>query len=238
MTCEAWPITWAHDLEGIDPRLVSAAQSAAQTILWSKTGRRMGVCSVTETYRMPGGGECGLPTPTFDPVSMTWLNSRPGGGECCWITLVEQPVVAIESVRLNGATLDASAYRLAGNRLGRIGACWAWVGECDDDPISVTYSHGIPIPDGGLESVAMGEVAWEVLQFLTTGTCRLPWLAANVTRNGVSVTLADPGDLEKINRLGLPIADALIAAANPYGRHGRSRVLSPDTAIRTGQWSA
>lgn len=236
MTCDAWPVRWTHPIDDIDPDIIAAASQTAQTILWSKTGRRLGVCTVTETYRMPGAGECGLPVPLFDPATRTWVDAYRTGGECCWITLAEQPVVSVTSVAVEGVALTEDQWQLSGNRLGRVGACWAWVEACAVDPIEVTYRHGIPLADDGMEALAMGEVAWEVVQFISDQPCRLPWLATSVTRNGVSVTLADPADLEKINRLGLPISDALIGAANPYGRHARSRVVSPDVAMPMGQW--
>jgi hypothetical protein len=196
------------------------------------------VCAITESYRYPTLGECGLPLVTFDETSRVWANSHTGLGECCWVTLQSQPVVAITEVLINDVALDASAYRLSGNRLGRIGACWTPTGVCDPDALVVTYRWGVPIDGTSAEALAMGELAQEVLNFLTDNECRLPWLAGASSRTGTSVTMMDPADLDKINRIGLPLCDHLIGSLNPYGRHARSRVVSPDTALRTGAWSA
>lgn len=228
MTCEAWPITWPIDISDTDETLVEVARQAAQGYLAGVLGGRVGPCHRVEEYQPTCGGECGLPRPYL--VDGYWINTWAGdGSQCCRINLVGQPVKSVEQVTVGGTIVDPSAYRLDGNDLLRLNQCWGCPAECDPALVVVAYTHGIDPPP--MTQFAMGEVAVEYLELLSDGACRLPTAGRrSVSRNGVSIELADPTELVKIRRTGLPLADALIQAVNPAGLIARSRVYSPDMA--------
>lgn len=227
MSCTAWPVVWpcAAPADATDEQKV-AATAAAQELLWSRTGRRLGSCTAVESYRVAGGGGCGRP---WMDDRLVWHNGG-RGGECCAIGLWSTPVQTVTTVTVGGVELDPTGYRLEGNRLMRVGACWPVVAACDDPVISVEYVWGEPIPDDGLAAMAMGEVAIELLHAMCGGPCKLPSRAVSVSRQGVTVELGSPAEWATSGLLGLPLADALILASNPGRLRQRSRVFSPDVA--------
>ena len=230
MTCEPWPITWPNPIDDVDADLLAVAAKAAQGLLWSMSGRRLGVCSTREAYRPACGGACGLPSPTYEGRDV-WRNSWAAGENCCDLTLARQPVRDVSSVTVNGTVLDAGGYRVEGSTLKRVGACWECGEPCDELPVVVDYRYGADPP--ALAALAMGEVATEFLSLFQGGACRLPARGRRtISRNGTNIELTDPSTLVAIRRLGLPIADALIQMTNPNGLTARSRVYSPDLPRR------
>lgn len=251
MSCDPWPIVWPCDELPGSPEQHDAARSAAQLLLWSRTGRRLGVCTVTEAYRVPvSSSACGAPYMTDDRL---WHNGGRSGGVCCAIDLFNAPVQSIVEVKVYGTTLDPSSYRREGNRLVRRGwSCWPAGSDCDTPPIVVTYRWGVPLvtpveadPDGvppvvgvtasalwGLAAAAMGEVALEVTKAMCGDACRLPANAVSVSRMSASVNMQDAQTMIDQRLLGLELADLLILSVNPGRKQGRSRVYSPDMAQR------
>lgn len=224
MTCELWPIVWPKDKPaGCTETHEAAAQTAAQAILWARTGRQLGVCTVTETYDLRTG-TCYLPEPYGGMVVGRAMAGRNQGA----IFLEQQPVQVVHTVTVDGVELAGSEWRLEGTMLTRARGVGFARGE-----IEVTYTWGVPIGPHlwGLVSIAMGEVAHELLSGMCGGVCKLPGRATSVTRQGVTVTLG--GLPEDENMLGLPVADQLIRTVNPTGKRMRSRVFSPDIPIAT-----
>lgn len=232
MTCEPWPIRWACDIDDVDPTLLSLAQDAAQSLLWSLTGRRYGICTETQAYRPPCTSPCVQPWVREFGPGVDW---RVNGGwgylhRCCALPLTSTPVRAIESVVVLGTTLDPTAYALERDSVMQYDECWPCDTGCDDPPVVVTYTYGIDVP--ALGELAMGEVACEFLAALTGADCRLPSNAVSVTRQGITVDLGDQRTLFEMGRIGLPIADAFIRSVNPNRLQSQSRVYSPDMARR------
>lgn len=251
MTCDAWPVVWGCDRKGTSPEIEAAALSAAQTLLWSRTGRRLGACTTTEKYRPPlAGWDCGRPYMTDDLV---WHNGGGRGGNCCAIHLVSLPIVEVVEVKVWGEAVPADSYRVeSAGRLVRRDACWPPGLECIDPPVEVTYRWGVPLiapviadPDAippvvaaegsplwGLVAGAMGEVAAEFVKGLCGQPCALPARLVAVSRQGVNQQFSSAAELLKEGLLGLPLADALIGTVNPGRLRSRSRVYSPDMAAR------
>lgn len=244
MTCDPWPIVWSCAETDGSPEQRDAAQSAARLLLWSRTGRRLGVCTVTELYRPPiAAYDCGHPYMTDDRL---WHNGGRSGGVCCAIDLYQAPVQSIEQVKVLGVIQDPVTYRREANRLVRRGTCWPGGLDCYDPPIEVTYRWGVqivapdpaaipPVPASalwGLVAAAMGEVAGEVLKAMCGDVCRLPSRAVSVTRMGVTVNMSDAATTIQQKLLGLELADQLILTVNPGRKQQRSRVYSADMAQR------
>lgn len=226
MTCDTWPIVWPCDAPGsATPQHLTAAASAAQSLLWARTGRRLGACTVIEAYSPVVSGTCGVPYMRDD---RSWGHGTVGRVD---IFLANVPVVEVTEVRVNGRIIAPGGYRVEGARLIRLGDAWPTVAVDEIPPVEVEYRWGIPLDDSplwGLVAGAMGEVANEILQGMCGGACKLPARAVSVTRGGVTVQLGDPGQYQTANLIGLPLADALIGATNPNGMRTRSRVYSPD----------
>lgn len=223
MTCDAWPVTFPCPTDDLDPALVDVAVEAATELLWALSGRRLGVCTYTESLWPPCAGACGMPYK--DPTG-AWRN-RGGAHNCCRLLLAHRPIVSVSAVVVEGVPLDAAAYRFDASYLRRWCACWPCGDPCCDAPVLVEYTAGWPLP--ATTDIAVGEVACEYLAALSGGVCRLPSRITSMTRQGISIELA-PVDAASA-RLGLPIADAWLAAVN--GRSSpevASRVYSPDLA--------
>lgn len=230
MNCAEWDIQWSCDITDEDPDLLDDVRYAAQELLWAMSGRRFGVCEITEGYRLPCTSPCYVPwADDFGPgVEYRLGDNR--RRRCCAITLHQQPVRAISAVTVFGETLDPDDYYLGRGVLYRIGECFPCDDECDVPPVQVTYSYGIDPPV--LAKLAMGELACEMLRALTGADCRLPSNAVSVTRQGVTVDLGTPEVLFQQNRLGLPICDEFLRMVNPDNLRQRSQVYSPDTPRR------
>ena len=228
MTCDAWPIIWSCPIETEDETKVEAAREAAQSLLWGLSGRRYGLCSVTESYRASCTSSCGIPYKDSDG---NWRNGVADSHTCCHVELFNKPVRAILQVKISGEVQPPSDYALERDYLWRNGACFPCVADCDDPEIEVTYAYGIDVPMLG--QLALGEVACEILRGMTGADCRLPSNAVSVSRQGVTVDLGDAQTLFEQGRIGLPLADAFLRYANPGKLVSQSRVYSPDMARRS-----
>ena len=229
MNCDDWPIKWPCDISTEDPELVSLARQSAQQMLWSLSGRRYGLCTTTEEYKMPCVGGCAFPYGyDFGPGVEWQLGLFPR--KCCRIHLYSRPVLSVELVLIDGEIVPPGEYQLQRGWLARIGECWPCEQECEIAPLAVTYTYGIEVP--ALGELAMGELACEILAGLTGADCRLPSNAISVTRQGVTVDLGDPAQLMEQNRWGLPITDAFIRSVNPSKLQSVSQVYSPDNPRR------
>lgn len=223
-----------------------ACALAAQSLRYL-TGYRVGGCPVTvrpcragcseETWRTYPVGGVGGSTPWY-PVNIggTWLNigCGCGGGGCSCSRTSEVrlhgPVGAIETVKVDGVTVDPSLYRLdAPNRLVSLGDPWPLCQDLsapDSEPgtWSVTYTAGAAVD--GLGAWVAGILAGEYVKACTGGDCRLPNSVTSIVRDGVSMTLG-PGAFPD-NRTGIMEVDNWVARWNPAGLRGPSTVLSLD----------
>lgn len=211
------------------------------------TGFRIGGCPITvrpckagcsdPTWRTypPGGGG------VWQPVNMggSWLNIACGcGSGGCACTTVQEvrlygPASGIELVKIDGATLDPSAYRLdPGGRLVRTdGDVWPAcqnMNEADTEAgtFSVTYSPGAAVD--GLGAWAAGLLAAEYVEVCSTGKCKLPASVSQIVRNGVTMTLT-PGAFPG-GKTGLRAVDSYLESVNPNGLKAAPMAWSPDIA--------
>ena len=222
MTCEAWPITWPCDINGVSQEALDTAQSLAQQLLWALSGYRIGVCDYHDAIHPECLGTCPIP---YKGPDGNWYNGM-FWTDCCKLLLDHRPVWEVTEVALFGQVLDPSFYALQGNYLMRRDVCWPCGPECTDAPITVKYSAGVPFP--AWADVVMGEVACEFLAALDNKPCKLPSRVTNISRQGISVTLGDAADFIGKGKLGLPLADAWLTAVNGTALRMPSKVFSPD----------
>lgn len=238
--------------DGYNPPLYTDLQKARALSLAAQslrmlTAYRVGGCPITvrpaerrcrdltwRTYPVSGGS-----TP-WVPVNLggQWLNIGCGhaASACGCGALAEVHLGTaseVTQVMVDGAALDASAYRLdTGGRLVRLdGEGWPLcqnlaAPDTEEGTWSVTYLRGAAVDGHG--AYAAGALAGEFVRACTGGECRLPDNIVSIVRNGVSMTLgagAFPDD-----RTGIREVDAYLDRWNPYRHKVAPLVWSPDLA--------
>lgn len=106
------------------------------------------------------------------------------------------PVASVEQVKVNGVVLSPSEYWVRDNVLVRRNGVWPEAQDLDledtqEGTWSVGYEKGVPVPTGG--QIAAGALACELAKaYMSDPSCGLPKRLQTVTRENVSVTVADP----------------------------------------------
>lgn len=211
------------------------------------TAYRVGGCPITvrpssqgcrertwRTYPVDG-------TAPWSPLSVggRWINLTCGhDGAACGCIGTRQVRLwgnpgraSIVSVKVDGLTLDPSAYRLdPGALLVRLdGQGWPLCQDLTapdtaEGTWSVTYTPGAPVD--GLGAYAAGVLAGQYVRLCAGGQCDLPSTATQVQRDGVTLTLA-PGAFPG-GRTGIREVDVYLERWNPHGLRAPSTVWSPD----------
>lgn len=234
--CQNWPVApeCFNPPQGTSTALQDFALQVATEILWRRSGRRYGLCTVTlrpcKRDCLPAGpwlpmlGEVSpswqWPFPAL--VAGAWMNIACGCRSGCSCTVVEEvrlpyPVAEIVTVTVDGSVLPSSAYRVDDWRmLVRLdGGSWP---RCNDltqpdteaGTWSVEASYGEVVPSIG--SLAVAELTTEVIKSCMELDCQLPAQVSQVARQGVSV---DVVDAQVGNRLGLRWVDEFLQTVNP-----------------------
>ena len=226
----------AHNL-----RLQEAVDTAVQ-VLWALTGRRFG-CQTLVARPCPGWED-----PAWDdyipgarattiPVlhAGAWQNvgcqtgCRADGPS---VAHLPGPVARVLSVEIEGVAIDPSSYRAEGDRLYRAGGR-QWPTQNLSRPLGeagtwgVRHLRGVEPPAGA--GTVVGQLALEFWNICEPGkACRLPKRWQTVSRQGVTVTKADPTDILSTGRTGLAEIDTWIVAHNPNGLDRPATVVSAD----------
>lgn len=251
--CDTLPVTWGKCLEQLDPAVTGSALQAASELVWALSGQRFGLC--TQVLR-PCRRECqGMPWPFAEnawpyiepgrtyplPVwwNGQWLNLTCGScsSDCSCGTVEEVTlpggVYQVLQVLIDGEELPSSSYRLDDNRLvvRTDGGTWPLCNDLSKDDTevgtwSITAQWGEPLPELG--KIAVGELACEFGKFLGGNDCDLPETVTSLSRQGVSLTFADPNEVLDEGRVGLHFTDMFLSAYNPGKLRARSQVYSVD----------
>jgi hypothetical protein len=150
---------------------------------------------------------------------------------------LDGPVNSVVNVIQNGQVIDPATYRVDNNTwLVRThdesdDDCWILQqdfnkGITADNTLQVTYLKGVPVPPALVS--AGGELACEWAKSCLGQACRLPQRVTSISRQGVTVSLADVDALLMNNLTGIPTVDNIIHAFNPYHIQSRMQVVSPD----------
>lgn len=256
-----WPVDHSciADWDTYPPDVQARADALAVTTLQSLTGYQVGGCPVTVR---PCRADC---AGGFDPYNALtahqnaglaassgtgwgpvyrdggWVNLACGCRSGCSCTTVCEvrlpvPVGGISEVKVDGAIVDPTMYRLIGDRL-----VWTGPGDClwpycqnlaapdtEAGTFAVTYLNAWPVD--GLGSYAAGQLAGEFAKACSGGKCRLPSGVTQVSRGGTTYTIT--ADLFEDGRTGIREVDAWIRRYNPYALKTPSTVYSPDTVRR------
>jgi hypothetical protein len=257
-TC--YPVDWSCAdpvwFEDLDPALQRRAEALAWSTLRALTAYQVGNCPMTVR---PCARRCLQPSTWYDTGRTlldptvrdgSWVNVSCGCTTPCSCSYVPTvvlpgPVGRVDEVIVDGVVLDPSSYRVDnGNELVRTDgqdwpACQDMTADCGEPgSFCVTYVRG-HVPDEVGCWVA-GLLATEFAKACGGGKCRLPAGVTQVTRQGVSFTIASgafPGGLT-----GMREVDAYVLGFNPNHLTQPPTVSSPDLrpARRTtwqGAWS-
>lgn len=241
-------------VENPDPERLEVVAVEASMVLYEVSGRRFsGLCETTvrpasqpcRCYATSRAAGLGAWYWTSTPYGWAWADGECGDTFGCqpmsvW-RLNGYPVRQVTQVKIDGAVVDPSGYRLDGWRnLVRLDdpgppvVRRAWPG-CqnmslnDDQPgtFSVSYQYGIDPPPIGLDAAC--QLACQLYLACSNQKCELPSGATKVTRQGVQVDrglLANWFDPTKPT--GLVAVDAFLAAYWSRARGRRPAVFSQD----------
>lgn len=162
------------------------------------------------------------------------------GGGCCGslsrVKLAGYPVQQITEVKINGVAIDASNYRLDGNKWltylnDADGNPQRWPGcqnlaraDTEEGTFSVSYTHGIDPPLLGQEAAAQLACA-----LASTGAeCGLPAGTSKVTRLGIQIEMLSNAKGIPISFASIPLVQLFLQTYNPAGLRRRSAAWSPD----------
>ena len=251
--CQNWPPLCEDFPEDPTPTqldLIDQSLQIATEVLWERTHHRFGLCAIT---LRPCRNTCANPPAGwFDMTGRTWpfpaliggVWHNIGCGSCsdsCSCTTVQEvilpsPVAEIVEVKVDGAVLAPTAYRVDNWRLlVRLdGGTWPLCNNLNLDDTepgtwSVTASSGEQVPSTG--SRAVGQLASEIFKGCPGSggsDCILPGgTVRQVTRQGVTKVYFDAATAFKGGSIGLYWPDLFIATYNPGGRR-RAKLLDID----------
>ena len=233
-------------LDDIDAR-VQEAVSVASELLFLLSGKQFkGV--IAQTIRPRDDSICmGTAVSVLMSGSMGLIETDPAMYQCACAGLTRvdlgvHPVTAVSEVKLDGVVLDPSEYivlderylqRMAGAGPDYINDGWPRHQHIDRPTTepgtwSITFTYGSPPPISG--EAAATKLACELVKaFARAEDCQLPGRVTTLNRQGVSMTLIDPGMLSQ-GLTGVYETDLFITAVNPAGVRGGTLVWSPDLA--------
>jgi hypothetical protein len=216
-----------------DSTLLDEALDIASDLLFQFSGRQFpGNCQDTVC-------------PVHPCICIGSRASRRYGNACCCtprgVELGNYPITGIDEVKVDGAVLDDSLYRVDD---------WRWLIRLPDaDGVNpgwpccqrfdlpttevrtfeVTFTYGMAPPPGGVRAAAALACELALLcQPETIGACRLNPRVTNLDRQGISMVLSDPAQFFPEGRTGLAEVDLWITSVNPAGIRRRATILSPD----------
>lgn len=235
-----WPVDWGcvsdADLASIPADVRDFAEAMAVSTLRMLTLYQVGGCDVTVR---PCAASCDGWSPSIN-TNGDWVNVSCSCGlpvpcACGRVPAVslDTPVGHITEVRIDGAVLDGSAYRLVdGGLLLRVdGGVWP---RCQDftaapgevGAFTVTYLNAYPVD--GLGAMAAGVLAFEYAKACMGGACALPAGVTQISRQGITMELQN--DMFANGLTGLRLVDDWTAKYNPNRLRRKPAVYSPDMA--------
>lgn len=254
--CQPWPVVWPGG--ECDVRLLTGAAEvtgvaveAASEILYHLTAQRFGLCEVVlrpcrqtcwSNFPWHNWWDYGsYPRPYW--WNGTWYNLACGQcpGDSCSCVAIEEtvlpgPIASVVEVKVDGVILTPGTdYRIDDYRkLMRLGGnFWPFcqnmnLADTEVDTWSVTINFGEPVPSLG--QLAVGELATEITKYLLCLDCQLPQGVVDISRQGISMTIANIADLFKTGFIQLRICDLFIKTANPNNLRARSQVYDLDSS--------
>lgn len=221
---------WLSPSDTIDPTgmYTDEAIRTASEVLYKLTGEKYpGISTSTDAITSTAYTNF-MTTPQVVGGKMYNLPRASTGGQR-ELNLRQKPVLAVESVYVNGALLDPSQYSLRNNSYIVRTAPNLWILSPTSE-IVVTYRHGARPPAAG--KAAATRLANEIiLWYLGDNRCALPERITSVARQGVSYTILDPQDFISQGKTGIYTVDSFISAVNPDKQRKKPAIFHPGTRI-------
>lgn len=224
------PCTWPVDTSCLPPATtdaerarIAAATDAAVHVLWAITGRQFGTCAILAR-----------PCPTHADTAVCGMagGCSPHGAS---VVALPGPVHRVLEVTVDGTVIAADSWAIEGDRLYRMGG-YTWPAQTLTRPLgepgtwAVRYERGHPPPAGAANFV--GQLAAEFIKSCTTpDACALPRRVTSITRQGVTMQMADPQAIISAGGTGLPEVDLWVSAINPHRLAQPPAVYTPDQAV-------
>ena len=222
------------------------AQMLAGRVLWALTGQVFGTRTEVvrpcfqpperpSTYRgQRGAGPVWWPGAALHPGASGPCGCAPDCGEVAYDRLaLPGPVAKVLEVWVDGELVDPATYVVENRRwLHRVdGQLWPkhqdfHAADEAAGAFTIRYERGITLTDDA--KTAGGRLAVEFLQGMSGGECALPARATSVSRQGISIELADVREWFTNGVTGVPEVDLWIMAVNPNRSRRPARVSSPD----------
>lgn len=212
----------ASDTDDPTSEFTEGAIALASFVLYHLTGEKYtGVTTSTDAYQ----------TQYFDNTQRPMIvngviSNYPAHAQGLRnLRLRNQPVHSVQSIVTNGVTMDPESYSLRNNAylVQNNGGVWA----LNSHDMLVTYTHGTPIPRAG--KLCAVRLANELIHAgKDDGECTLPERVQSVTRQGMSFAILDPQDFIQNGKVGIPMIDYFIQAANPGKAKKKAKIFSVD----------
>lgn len=235
------------DAYATDSALLDSAIAVASDVLYELSGKRFpGSCQMTVRPCKQRGcfsfqrGSYGNGPDDF-PVSYSDGPRNCGCSRLQEIRLGPGPVTLINEVKVNGAIVDPTLYRVDEYRLlvrlpDPDGTNPGWpqcqdlsLASTEDDTFEVVFTYGVMPPPAGVRAAA--ELACELIKSCdpeSQDQCALPSRVTSVTRQGISMVVLDPFDFLKDGKIGIYACDLFLTTYNPKGLRRQGVVYSPD----------
>jgi hypothetical protein len=244
--CQPWDLLCANFPEDADETLQTTAATIATEILWNRTKRQFGLCSVSlrpcRKDCLPAGPWIPTTGGWYDFTGASWPFPQPALIGGAWINIacgscfsdcscshisevrLPYPVASITEVKVDGVVLPSTAYRVDNfNLLVRLdGEEWPRCNDMnlDDDQSgtwSVTADYGQDVPELG--KLAAGQLAVEIAKRCVNASgCLIPaGTVQEVTRQGVKKVFFDADTAFKGGMIGMFYPDLFVKTFNPTG---------------------
>ncbi|GIV03728.1 MAG: hypothetical protein KatS3mg015_2558 [Fimbriimonadales bacterium] len=220
---------------GSDVDVFEQAAVAASQILYELSGRRFaGLCSRTVRPRCE---TCLCGSQVLSRVGIDFLcNSCLVSCSPSLILLADYPVREITQVKIDGAVLAPSQYKVFAKRYAMRLDNGRWprrqnltLPDTEEGTFSISYTYGQSPPLAGRD--AAKELACEIYKAcLGDEECVLPDGVSRIQRQGIVIernAFVAWGRQEGIWRTGLPLVDLFLNTYNPSGVRRRMSFLAP-----------
>lgn len=254
-----WPVIGCGEYpEEASPALIERAERWAAELLYMRSGMQFSGCPVTirPCQACTGGSYEEWPVRSDSGWSGSWVpflwsgawTNLPAGCGCAGLHTcsppeiwLPEPVASITEVKVDGAIVPGTAYRVdnASLLVRTDGGVWPTtqnlaLADTEAGTFSVTYQPGPLVPLMG--KVAAGALALEFVKACLNMPCRLPAGVQSISRQGVEIQLI--GDEDTSWLTGIKEADDFLNTFNPGRRRQGFRISSPDiNPSRVTTWS-
>lgn len=214
----------------LDVAVRDAALRWSIELLWKLSGRQFGLTEVTLAPYIPPPRRGYFDNHYRLPVGLNAAARFAGGGVCSPARTFRLPgrAIAVAEVVVDGAVLDEAAWTLDpdGTLVRTDGGGWPVAQDVYLPRWVVRYTHGLLAPPDANQAAA--RYALELARAAVADPrCKLPARVRDVTRQGISLSMAAPEELADAGLTGVAAVDAWLRSVNPDGLPQAATIWSP-----------